>query len=139
MWEIAENLHRAELTALERDEQVTEWIKLADEVSRQVDAKPKSGKKGGRPEAGTRKAAREIGVSEPDARRAVKVASLTPEAKEAAREGCGNGRPHDRGRPGPVRCYRPPIGVADALAPNASVNLPTESSGLSQDCADYRC
>ncbi len=30
MWEIAENLHRAELTALERDEHVAEWIALAD-------------------------------------------------------------------------------------------------------------
>src|SRR5690606_1456244 len=28
LWEIAENLHRAELTALERDEQVAKWIDL---------------------------------------------------------------------------------------------------------------
>lgn len=86
MWEIAENLHRAELTALERDEQIAEWVKLAskkeEEVSRQVDAKPR----GGRPEGGTRAAARELGLSEPDARRATKVASLSPEAKEVARE-----------------------------------------------------
>ena len=83
LWEIAENLHRAELTALERDEQVALWVKLnAERVLRQVDAKPQ----GGRPEGGTRAAAREIGISEPDARRAVKVASLSEEAKEAARE-----------------------------------------------------
>jgi ParB family transcriptional regulator, chromosome partitioning protein len=31
MAEIAENLHRAELTELERDEQIAEWIKLSDE------------------------------------------------------------------------------------------------------------
>src|SRR4051794_4547982 len=28
MWEIAENLHRADLTALEHDEHVAEWIRL---------------------------------------------------------------------------------------------------------------
>jgi ParB/RepB/Spo0J family partition protein len=31
LWEIAENLHRAELTALERSEQIAEWVKLCDE------------------------------------------------------------------------------------------------------------
>ena len=28
LWEIAENLHRAELTALERAEHISQWIKL---------------------------------------------------------------------------------------------------------------
>jgi ParB-like chromosome segregation protein Spo0J len=85
-WEISENLHRSELTALERDEQVARWIELTSAkqepviVLRQVDAKP------GRPEGGVRAAARELGISEPDARRAVKVASLSPEAKQAAVE-----------------------------------------------------
>ena len=88
MWEIAENLHRAELTKLERDEQVAEWIKLC-EVLRQPDAKPQ----GGRPEGGVRAAARELGVSEPDARRATQVASIAPEAKEAIRDaGLDNNR-----------------------------------------------
>ncbi|GGF66911.1 hypothetical protein GCM10007301_28180 [Azorhizobium oxalatiphilum] len=86
--EISENLHRAELTALQRDEQIARWIELtaakpeADEVPRQLDAKPK----GGRPEGGTRAAARELGLSEADARRATKVASLSDEAKATARE-----------------------------------------------------
>lgn len=81
LWEIAENLHRAELTALERDEQVAKWIELSDNrVLTQPVAKP------GRPESGVRSAAREIGVNREDARRAVKVASLSPEAKEAARD-----------------------------------------------------
>lgn len=88
-WEISENLHRAELTALERDEQVARWIELtgskspsAEVLSRQPDAKPK----GGRPEGGTRAAARELGLSEADARRAIKVASLSDAAKETARQ-----------------------------------------------------
>jgi hypothetical protein len=81
LWEIAENLHRAELTALERDEQVALWVKLSklrqpDEVS--VGGRGKTG--------GTSAAAKEIGVSEPDARRAVKVAGLSDEAKAAARD-----------------------------------------------------
>jgi hypothetical protein len=87
LWEIAENLHRAELTVLERDTQVARWITLkkkSDEKGdlRQPDAKPQ----GGRPEGGVRAAAREIGVSEPDARRAIKVAKLSDEARRVARE-----------------------------------------------------
>jgi ParB-like chromosome segregation protein Spo0J len=87
-WEIAENLHRSELTVLQRDEHVAEWIRLTELQSRQSDAIEKSKRQDGRghrKESGTRKAAREIGVSEPDARRAVQVASLSDEAKEAAR------------------------------------------------------
>jgi ParB family chromosome partitioning protein len=84
MWEIAENLHRADLTALQRDEQIARWIELSEamQVSPQVVAKPK----GGRPDGGVRRAAREIGVNREDARRAEKVAALSPEAKTVARE-----------------------------------------------------
>lgn len=82
-WEIAENLHRSELSALEHDEHVAEWVRLTDDaISRQVDAKIGRG----RPEGGTRAAARELGISEPDARRAKKTAALAPEAKQAARD-----------------------------------------------------
>lgn len=93
MWEIAENLHRAELTALERDENVAEWIKLAEEEARlkSVQSAPKSKsasnpKGAGRKAAGVSAASRDLGIESTDAKRAVKVASLTPEAKEAARE-----------------------------------------------------
>lgn len=69
-WEIAENLHRAELTKLERTEQIAEWINLtekaakeaAEKVSSQVATKPK----GGRPSVGVRAAARELGVDKDD-------------------------------------------------------------------------
>jgi ParB-like chromosome segregation protein Spo0J len=89
LWEIAENLHRAELSKLERDENIAEWIKITERVSAQVAAKPQ----GGRPEGGVRAAARELGVDEDDARRAVKVSSLSDEAKDAAREvGLDNNR-----------------------------------------------
>ncbi|GLK71276.1 hypothetical protein GCM10017643_13910 [Ancylobacter dichloromethanicus] len=83
-WEISENLHRAELTKLERDEQISRWVELIElkRISRQPDEKIERG----RPESGVAAASRELGISEPDARRAVNVASLSDEAKEAARE-----------------------------------------------------
>jgi ParB-like chromosome segregation protein Spo0J len=84
LMEIAENLHRAELTRLQHDEQVAEWIRLTNEkeVSAQVAPKPK----GGRPAGGVRAAARDLGVDRDAANRAIKVASLSDEAKVAARE-----------------------------------------------------
>jgi len=62
LWEISENLHRAELTKLQRDGQLAEWIRLTDEGSSQVAKNPK----GGRPGA-ISAAARELGVSKDDA------------------------------------------------------------------------
>lgn len=89
LWEIAENLHRAELSKLERDENVAEWIKITEKQS--VQLAPKG--LGHRPEGGISAAARELGVEETDAKRAVKVAALSDEAKEAAREtGLDNNR-----------------------------------------------
>jgi ParB-like chromosome segregation protein Spo0J len=103
LWTISENLHRNELNALQRSEHIAEWIRLTEasqssqvetierkrddvaaepEVSRQLDAKPQ----GGRPEGGVRAAARELGITEPEARRSVKIDGITPAAKEAAYE-----------------------------------------------------
>lgn len=90
LWEIAENLHRAELKELERNEHVAEWIRLteeADQLTQSVSIESKrEDKRGHRKESGIRKAARELNINREDARRAVKVASLSDEAKEAARE-----------------------------------------------------
>ena len=50
--EISENLHRAELTALERDKLVAEWVELTGEVSPQSGAEvgkwARAGRIGGR-------------------------------------------------------------------------------------------
>lgn len=81
MWEIAENLHRADLTELERSEQIAEWIGLAGKVAQ---GEPLIGGRGH--EGGLRMASRELGIDRADAQRAAKVASLSDEAKEAARE-----------------------------------------------------
>ncbi|MFZ0550744.1 MAG: ParB N-terminal domain-containing protein [Steroidobacteraceae bacterium] len=87
LWEISENLHRAELTALERDQHVAEWIRLT-EGKKLAQVAPVSAKaKGGRGRReGIREAARELGIDRDAARRAVKVDSLTPEAKQVARD-----------------------------------------------------
>ncbi len=86
LWEISENLHRSELTKLEYGEQVARWIELknVEGVLGQVDPKPH----GGRPESGLRAAARELPLDgttdeakRSDARRALKIASLSEDAK----------------------------------------------------------
>lgn len=81
MWEIAENLHRAELTALERDEQIAKWLELSAARVSQLGT-PSGGIQPN--EKGVRKGAAEIGVSKNDASRAKQVSSLTDEAKQAA-------------------------------------------------------
>lgn len=80
MREIAENLHRSELTALERDEQIGRWAELLAARAVQVGPPPT-----GPSDKGIRKVARDLGIARADAIRAVKVASLSEEAKEAAR------------------------------------------------------
>ncbi len=82
MWEIAENLHRAELTALERDEHVAEWVRLSKKPS-QSDTVSRGGR--GR-EGGVNAAVRDLGLERNVAHRAVKVDSLSQEAKQAARD-----------------------------------------------------
>lgn len=126
---IAENLHRAELSVLERDDQVARWIELTnqqppkkerfehfysavsggeDSASKFEPPKPHVGRperrnfdasqvethrKAGQQPGGINAAARDLGISKPDAHRAVKVASLSDEAKAVARNvGLDNNR-----------------------------------------------
>lgn len=82
MWEISENLHRAELTVVQRSEQVARWAELAARISSQLATKISKG----RPEGGVNKAARELNLDKDEVHRAVKIANLTPEAKAVAAE-----------------------------------------------------
>jgi hypothetical protein len=98
LWEIAENLHRADLTALERAEHISQWIKLrggrgAGESRNQANDKldqvgPVSelipARDGRGREGGVRAAARELGISRTDALRAVqRVDRIAPASREA--------------------------------------------------------
>lgn len=78
-WEIAENLHRADLSKIERDELVAEWVRLTAVSDKMSETRE------GRPGAASQ-TARDLDMNERDVQRAVKVASLSTEAKDAARE-----------------------------------------------------
>jgi ParB-like chromosome segregation protein Spo0J len=93
LWRLSENLHRAELTKLQYDNQVVEYAELLKaKVTgqpaeppplRQVDAQY------GEPVAdrvSNRFVARELNIPEPTVRRAYQTASLSPEAQKAAVE-----------------------------------------------------
>lgn len=81
MVEITENLHRAELTALERSKLVAEWAELVGEKVPQSGAVCAGGR-GNR--EGIREAARQLGVERTEVQRSKAVASLSQEAQEAA-------------------------------------------------------
>jgi hypothetical protein len=74
---IAENLHRADLTQLQRTEQIALWIKLTDEKNNSGRTAATIPRGPGMPEGGLRAAAREIGVKRTSAQEAVKVAALS--------------------------------------------------------------
>jgi ParB/RepB/Spo0J family partition protein len=87
LWEISENLHRAELTALEESEFIAEWLKLTEQNDDDVSAE--NGQKGkiGRPKGGVSDAARKLpGKGTQSAKRhkiasAKKIAGIDAEVK----------------------------------------------------------
>lgn len=88
MWEIVENLHRAELTVLERGELEAEWIRLRDADQHGQVAQFESRREDGRghhPEGGLSAITRELGVERTEARRAIKIDALSPEVKAEAK------------------------------------------------------
>ncbi len=94
MWTISENLHRAELTGLLRSEQVAEYARLAEQKREaalqsaqvaQIESKRDDGR-GHRHEGGESLAARDLGISRDEVRRAKTIAALPEETKHAARD-----------------------------------------------------
>jgi ParB family chromosome partitioning protein len=93
LWEISENLHRAELTVQQQAEHIAEWVRLTEVQSGQDvhnESKRADGR-GHRHEGGVAKAARELpiaGKSEHAKRktveRAIRIAGIAPAAKAAA-------------------------------------------------------
>lgn len=86
IWEIRENLDRAELTALEKAEHVAGLIrlKMQEGVSSQDETKPQ-GRSGGRPEGGLRAAARALGIDKMRASRSLAIAALPTKVKAKIR------------------------------------------------------
>jgi len=79
--ELVENLHRGELSKLDRDRQLVRYLDLmmSGEVLRGARAKPT----GGRPRGGLREAARQLGIPESTVRDALKAATITDEGARA--------------------------------------------------------
>jgi hypothetical protein len=98
--EIAENLHRAELTKLEGDDNIAEWLRITERISTSQSESLRRDGRGGRP-AGIETAARELGIERQDAHRAVKVASISDEAKGVARTACAPAQ-----RPAPIAALK---------------------------------
>jgi ParB family transcriptional regulator, chromosome partitioning protein len=79
--EIAENLHRADLTAAERAAQINLWRKLTEEQKGEQIAPPG----GVQPrDTGIKATARALGISKEEVQRAAKIDSITLQAKNAA-------------------------------------------------------
>jgi ParB/RepB/Spo0J family partition protein len=83
LWRDAENLHRTDLTALERAEAVTRWAKLVAEKAAQ------SEHPGGKQphDKGVSKAAKVIGITRDNVRRSQTIASISSAARKAAADG----------------------------------------------------
>lgn len=82
MWEIAENLHRAELNKLDRANQIKEWVALCEQERKKDITAPRAEKSMGRPEGGVAAASRELGMAESTVREAVDIAGISPDVQE---------------------------------------------------------
>jgi ParB-like chromosome segregation protein Spo0J len=96
LWTISENLHRAELTEMQRAQQIAEFAALSQQKSEAEKAGQGAGdgisgqlaqKFGpGRPEGGISQVARDLNISRRDVRRSQAIAGLSEEVKQAAVE-----------------------------------------------------
>lgn len=84
MWEISANIHRADMTPVERAEAIVEWRRLVKELLKDGQIAHPGGKQP--KDKGISKTARELGVSREVVRRAVEIDSISATAKAAAKE-----------------------------------------------------
>jgi ParB-like chromosome segregation protein Spo0J len=90
LWTISENLHRNELNAIDRAEQVDEWIKLNEERAAAKAAPTVEGAQVAHPQKryeqrGNSLAARDLGITREEVRRARTIAALPSVVKDRAR------------------------------------------------------
>lgn len=83
LWEISENLHRADLSAVERSEHIDEWRRLTLAKVAQI-APPLGGKQPR--DNGERKTADALGLKRDAVRRAARIAALPEETRQQARD-----------------------------------------------------
>ena len=89
LWGLAENLHRAELTAIQRSEFIKEWEKLLKERPHGARVAHPGGSQPH--DKGNSATAKALGTSRDEVRRAKAIAGISPKAKAVARaEGLGN-------------------------------------------------
>lgn len=84
LWRIAENLHRGDLTKLQRAEYVKKW----DELIKKRAKGGQVAQLGGRQphDKGLNKTAKQLGISREAVRRSKKIAGISPKAKKAAKK-----------------------------------------------------
>jgi ParB family transcriptional regulator, chromosome partitioning protein len=81
LWEISENLHRSDLTVLERSELLAEWVRLISEEEGE------GAQRGRQPhDRGVSKSARNLGFTRDAIRRASAIAGISGDAKREAKE-----------------------------------------------------
>jgi hypothetical protein len=87
MWEISENLHRAELSVTQRAQQIAEYAALAKEKRQAERVSAQVGQKAPhRPAGGDSLVARDLGITRQEVHRAQAIAALPEETKQAARD-----------------------------------------------------
>lgn len=82
--EIAENLYRAELTALERAEHIDELRVLVQQKLKEAQDAPPGGRQP--KDTGIKKAARALGLTKDEVRRAKKIAAISQKARAEAKK-----------------------------------------------------
>jgi acyl-CoA reductase-like NAD-dependent aldehyde dehydrogenase len=84
MMEIAENLHRCELTTSQRNEHLNRWVELLEKRKPDIAAAASISKPGRKPSRAIAEVAKRSGLSRQAVKEAVKTAKLPPEVKAAA-------------------------------------------------------
>ena len=82
LWKIAENLHRSNLTKLQRSEQILEWRRLKEKRQKAAQASTAGGHQPS--DKGVSSAARQLDLSRDDVRRSDVIARISSKAKKAA-------------------------------------------------------
>lgn len=125
LWEIAENLHRAELSPVERAEHIAEWVRLTDMKTAGASCAGSlaDGRRAGpqHQPGGINAASRDLGIDRTQAQRAVKIAGLPQEVRDQAREeGWSQKRLLEAAAPAPAPAPAPARPVPPAPPPRNS-------------------